>query len=141
MYFPVLCVSGAPRVGLLHSQAVMEAAVMIFLSVPNLLGKYQRGSLWKQISLGHADLLSGMAPPGKNLIALTKNALLKIWQNRGRVLFPDFSCLFPDVSLTHGAQQELCGEPKSLILCQLCCHDFPTVSASGGYVTHVLGSA
>lgn len=35
------------------------------LDMPSLLGEYHGGGLWKQISLGHADLLWGVSPPGK----------------------------------------------------------------------------
>lgn len=49
-----------------HSQRLSgQAAVMISLSVPSLLGDYQRGPLWKKILLVLADLLPGLAPPGK----------------------------------------------------------------------------
>lgn len=46
-----------------------------------------------------------------------KYAFVNLLANRGHVLFPGFSFLFPDVSLvTRGAQRELPWKPKSLII-------------------------
>lgn len=66
MCFPSLCMSGAWRVGLLPSQVVWAGGRdRLPECAKPFWGNNQTGFLWRQISLGLANPLSGLAPPGK----------------------------------------------------------------------------
>lgn len=105
-----------------HSQRLSgQAAVMISLSVPSLLGVYREGPSGRRSCWSLQTYCLAWHHLAKSHRLNQKYASVNFLANRGHVLFPGFSFLFPDVSLvTHGAQRELLWKPKTLIFHQPC---------------------
>lgn len=118
MCFPGLCMSGAQRVSLPLSEAVWACCCddLPERAKPSW-GLPERVCLEEDLA-GRCRPAAWPGTTWQNLIALTKKyAFVNLLANRGHVLFPGFSFLFPNVSLvTRGAQRELPWKPKSLII-------------------------